>query len=70
MHYYFLVSQQQIFPEYMKDAGYATHMVGKWHLGSYAHSVIPSQRGFDTFLGYLNAQETYWSHQVCVRLRL
>lgn len=55
---------EQIFPEYMKDAGYETHMIGKWHLGSYTQDVIPSRRGFDTFMGYLNGEEMYWTHQV------
>lgn len=50
----------------MRDAGYQTHMIGKWHLGSYTQDLIPSQRGFDTFVGFLNDEETYWSHQVCV----
>lgn len=55
---------EQIFPQYMKDAGYETHMIGKWHIGSYTHHHIPSQRGFDTYLGYLNDEEMYWTHQV------
>lgn len=55
--------QEKIMPEYMKDAGYETHMVGKWHIGSYTFSHIPSRRGFDTFLGYLNDEEMYWTHQ-------
>ncbi|CAM9251444.1 unnamed protein product [Pylaiella littoralis] len=54
---------EKIFPEYMRDAGYQTHMIGKWHLGSYTQDLIPSQRGFDTFVGFLNDEETYWSHQ-------
>ncbi len=55
---------KQIFPQYMKDAGYETHMVGKWHLGTYDYSYLPNNRGFDTYLGYLEAQEMYWTHQV------
>ncbi|CAN0430889.1 unnamed protein product [Pylaiella littoralis] len=54
---------EKVFPEYMKDAGYETHMVGKWHLGSYTQDSIPSQRGFDSFMGYLNGEEMYWTHQ-------
>lgn len=48
----------------MKDAGYETHMVGKWNLGSYHEDVLPHNRGFDSFMGYLTGEETYWSHQV------
>lgn len=54
----------QIFPQYMKDAGYETHMIGKWHLGGYTSQHVPSQRGFDTYMGYLNDEEMYWTHQV------
>lgn len=48
----------------MKDAGYETHMIGKWHIGSYTRLHTPYRRGFDTFFGYLNDEEMYWTHQV------
>jgi len=34
----------------LHDAGYATHMVGKWHIGYYEEPLIPTRRGFDSFL--------------------
>ncbi|MCM1036804.1 MAG: sulfatase [Bacteroides sp.] len=41
---------EQLMPEILADAGYATAMVGKWHIGDEA-AFLPTRRGFDEWLG-------------------
>jgi arylsulfatase A-like enzyme len=48
-----------LLPQYLKAAGYATGMFGKWHLGSDQKSV-PNARGFDEFVGFLGGAHPYW----------
>ncbi len=44
--------------ETLKKAGYATGMVGKWHLGM-SGRYMPSQRGFDEYFGFLFGANLY-----------
>jgi len=44
--------------ERLKSLGYATGMVGKWHLG-FKPELQPTKRGFDEFFGFLDGGHAY-----------
>jgi arylsulfatase A-like enzyme len=44
----------------LKAAGYATGLVGKWHLGN-AAKFHPQKRGFDEFFGFLGGAHSYFA---------
>merc|ERR1712079_325987 len=47
-----------------KEAGYRSHAVGKWHMGAHAWEFTPTFRGYETFLGFLQGGEAYFSHLI------
>lgn len=53
-----------LLPEYLRKLGYATHLVGKWHVGYYSDYHTPTRRGFDTFFGYYNGYISYFNHTI------
>jgi arylsulfatase A-like enzyme len=46
----------------MKDAGYATGMVGKWHLGQ-ERKFQPPSRGFQEFYGFLGGARSFFPYE-------
>jgi arylsulfatase len=46
-------------PQVLKDAGYNTYMVGKWHLGKEPNQ-IPAARGFMRDFALLDGAGSYW----------
>lgn len=51
-----------LLPQLLKTAGYQTHAVGKWDVGSYSQSMTPTYRGFDSFYGYYGCNEDHFQH--------
>lgn len=47
--------------EVLKDAGYRTGIMGKWHLG-YKEEYNPVHQGFDQFYGFVSGNIDYHSH--------
>ena len=43
--------------EQLKKANYATSVSGKWHAGGHFDAQLPSRRGFDAALTFLNGNE-------------
>lgn len=48
----------RLLPQFLKAAGYATGIFGKWHLG-YESPNLPNDRGFDEFIGFLGGAHPY-----------
>lgn len=44
----------------LRAEGYATGLVGKWHLGAFDPRYHPNRRGFDEFVGFHFALMDYW----------
>ncbi|MEM1219277.1 MAG: sulfatase-like hydrolase/transferase, partial [Bacteroidota bacterium] len=53
---------EKILPQYFKDRGYATALIGKWHLGRYQKEYWPYNRGFDYFYGNLTGGVGHYDH--------
>lgn len=62
LHPGFLPSNFTTLPQKLKELGYTTHIVGKWHLGFCNWKYTPTMRGFDSFMGYYTGSEDYFKH--------
>ena len=48
-------------PQLLKNGGYATALIGKWHLG-YEPQFSPLTHGFDAFFGFKSGYIDYYQH--------
>lgn len=56
---------EQTMADLLKQAGYKTSILGKWHLG--AHPALhPNQRGFDEFYGFLEGGHRYFPEELVI----
>ena len=60
--YFGLPAREHLLSETLREAGYQTAIVGKWHLG-HSHALhTPNRRGFDHFYGHLLGAIDYYEH--------
>lgn len=57
------------FASRVKDAGYTTGVIGKWHMGA-SPQHHPNNRGFDHFYGFLGGGHSYFPNAVTTILPL
>lgn len=50
-------------PALLKKNGYATGLIGKWHLG-FKPSLGPNAQGFDEFFGFMSGAVDYYTHRM------
>ncbi len=56
-----LQTTEIVLPKLLREAGYATALFGKWHLG-YRKQFNPVHHGFDRFRGFVSGNVDYISH--------
>ena len=61
-HTYGLPTDEWLLPQALKEAGYKTAIVGKWHLGHANRKYWPRQRGFDYQYGAMIGELDYFKH--------
>merc|ERR1719464_2482191 len=51
--------QERTLAQFFKEAGYSTHMIGKWHLGFSDWKYTPTFQGFDTWFGLSHGEGSH-----------
>ena len=60
---YGLETTEWLMPQCLKEAGYKTAIIGKWHLGHADKKYWPKQRGFDYQYGAIIGELDYFTHE-------
>jgi arylsulfatase A-like enzyme len=60
---YGLDTTEWLMPQCLKEAGYRTAIIGKWHLGHADRKYWPRQRGFDYQYGAMIGELDYFTHE-------
>jgi len=60
---YGLDTTEWLMPQCLKEAGYRTAIIGKWHLGHADKKYWPRQRGFDYQYGAMIGELDYFTHE-------
>jgi arylsulfatase A-like enzyme len=60
---YGLPLAERTLPQALKEAGYATAIAGKWHLGHFERAYLPTARGFAHQYGHYNGALDYFTHE-------
>ena len=55
--------EERMLPQALKEAGYTTAIVGKWHLGNFERAYLPTSRGFDHQYGHYCGAIDYFTHE-------
>ena len=53
---------ERMLPQALREAGYTTAISGKWHLGEYHPSFLPTRRGFDFQYGHFFGMLDFFTH--------
>jgi len=59
---------EKTWAEQLKQVGYNTHYIGKWHLGYASWDYTPTHRGFDSYTGYMQGGQDYYLHNLSMKV--
>ncbi len=59
-----LALRERTVADHFRSAGYATGLIGKWHLGALDERYHPNHRGFQEFCGFRGGWIDYWDYRL------